>query len=182
MRYLSAVLISVLVLGASIFAFDDNRKGFMVGVGGGYQSLSIGSFSDAGIATSFKIGGGITEKFSLYYVNNVSFYSDSVYGISGSSLVLLDDSTLAGAGVSGIGATYYFSDAPRSPYILGALGLSAIRYFEYSGLDEVGTGFMIGGGYAWNHVHVELTYLSATGFDNFADTSSVQFTVNYLWF
>ena len=65
-------------------AFDDNRQGFILGLGAGFHSIDIdflyngsnvGSQSESGLATSFKIGGGLTDQFALYYVRNVSWYS-----------------------------------------------------------------------------------------------------------
>ncbi len=125
-----------------------------------------------------KLGGGITNQFALYYVRNASWFSSD-----GSNTTFL-------VGISGLGASYYFSPSAPSAYILAAIGVGDIAApFESDIQSETGDATMIGGGFEVNdHLHLEATILTteiddSSGFSNFTlKTSSIQFTINYLWY
>jgi len=188
------MLLTACVLVAPSFAaaFDNERSGFMLGIGAGlhtigldfnYNGVTIASDSESGIATSFRIGWGFTDQFSLYYVRNASWYRAPYFdGIS------LYDTTFA-VGIMGVGGTYYFSPSAPSAYFLGALGLGDISAPFDSDIDsDTGIAYMLGVGYEFvTHVPVELLFLSTdiessdlSGFN--MQTSSVLLTVNYLWY
>ncbi|MGD8560742.1 MAG: hypothetical protein PVH04_13815, partial [Gammaproteobacteria bacterium] len=178
----------VLFMGISQFAhaFDENRTGFILGLGAGLHTIDIDSFnngfqlgsdSESGIATSLKLGGGITNQFALYYVRNASWFSSD-----GSNTTFL-------VGISGLGASYYFSSSAPSGYILAAVGVGDIDApFESNIEADTGNATMIGGGYEVNdHLHLEVTLLrtdiDSSDFSNLTlETSSIQFTFNYLWY
>lgn len=174
-------------------AFDDNRQGFLLGLGAGLHTIdldylgngrSLGSESESGIATSLKIGGGLTDQFALYFVRNASWYSAP--GFNGSSTV--QDMTFA-VGLTGVGATYFFSPSAPSGYVLGALGAGDIAApFESNVESDTGSAFMVGGGYELgNHLMLEATLLG-TDIDSgdiaglSLETTSLQFTFNYLFY
>lgn len=181
-----------LIMSQSSNAFDDNREGFIVGLGAGFQTINIDfnysgsevrSDSEGGFATSFKIGWGITNQFSLYYVRNASWYSaayDDGFSISDITYTI---------GIDGVGATYYLSPSSPSGYLLGAIGIGDISApFESDIGSDTGSAIMFGGGYeASEHIHLEATFLT-TNIDSLDNellnlkTSSIQFTVNYLWY
>jgi len=182
----------LLVLSQQSFAFDDDRKGFMIGVGLGFQKTSIdtsnsnaSSNSEAGLATSFRIGGGITEQFSLYYIRSASWFNAPYTEGSNTSDIYYV------SGLSGLGASYYFQSSTPSAYLTGALGIGdfAAPFEEDIDSDtDTGSAFMIGGGYEIDqHIQLEVTFLR-TSIDsktfNASDfkTSSLQFTINYLWY
>jgi len=174
------------------YAFDDNRQGFLIGLGVGYHNIdidfkyngsNIASQSENGIATSFKIGGGFTNQFLLYYVRNSSWYNAPYYdGFTTSDITYT-------IGLTGIGATYYLSPTSPSVYFLGAIGAGDISApFESGAKPDTGSAFMIGGGYeASKHIQYELTLLT-TNIDSQDDsqlkleTSSIQATINYMWY
>lgn len=178
-----------LVVSQAASAFDNNRQGFILGLGIGLHTIdldykssgtTVQSNSESGIATSFKIGGGITNQFALYYVRNASWYN-APYAFGSNATYTV--------GISGLGATYYFSPTAPSGYVLGAIGIGDIDApFESNVEADTGDAFMIGGGYEVSKgVHLEATYL-VTDLDSSdissltLETSSIQFTVNYLWY
>ncbi len=70
----SFALAAGLVAATPALAFDDNRQGFILGLGIGLHNINsdffvngtkTGSQSEGGIATSFKIGGGVTDQLAL---------------------------------------------------------------------------------------------------------------------
>jgi len=76
MKKIVGLLFFILVSAQPAHAFDGSRKGFFLGVGGGIHSTSSDSSasessSKTGFASSFRIGGGFTDNFVLYYVRNV---------------------------------------------------------------------------------------------------------------
>lgn len=169
-------LVCSTLLATSAQAFDEKREGFILGLGAGLSSVaSSGDLDDTsvGFATSFKIGYGFNEQFSLYYVRNASWfgYDDDP-----------DEDTYA-SGISGVGASYYIS--PNDPaYVMAAVGFGDFsNVTENAG--ETGSAFMLGGGYEiYPHVHLEGTYLVADIEEDGVDltTSAFQLTINYLWY
>ena len=182
----------ILIMSQAANAFDDNRDGFVIGLGAGFHTIdidfnysgsNIGSDSESGLATSFKIGWGITNQFLLYYVRNASWYSAPYYdGFTTSDITYT-------VGIGGVGATYYLSPSAPSGYLLGAIGVGDISApFESDVESDTGSALMFGGGYEVSeHIHLEATLLT-TDIDSAYDsrlnlkTSSIQFTVNYLWY
>jgi hypothetical protein len=172
--------------------FDDNRQGFILGLGAGFHNIDtdfnydgskFNSESKSGLATSFKIGWGITNQFALYYVRNASWYSAPYFnGYTTSDITYL-------AGISGIGGTFYLSPSAPSGYFLGAIGIGDLSApFESNIKSDTGSAFMLGGGYEVSkHLQIEATLLS-TDIDSADDSrlnlksSSIQFTFNYLWY
>lgn len=187
-------LLAVIILGSSqlVYAFDENRGGFLLGVGAGLHSTDIdyffngnpdGSESESGFATSFKLGGGITDQFALYYVRNASWYSAPAY-----NGFTVSDTTYT-VGISGLGATFYFSPTAPSGYVMAAAGVGDNTAVFESGVDtDTGSAFMLGGGYEFSpHLQLEVTLLrtdlDVSGFSlETLETSSVQVTMNYVWY
>jgi len=151
-RITATALATVTVcMATSAFALDGTRKGFILGfsVGGGYQTytVDIESHADstdrqnhAAFATDFRIGGGITEQFTLYYVNRLAWFgvSDEVW---------IKNFTAA-FGVGLLGASYYFKTAAPSWYVLGSIGTSSWLFpFEGDTGSAGGFGLSAGVGY-----------------------------------
>lgn len=175
-----------------VLAFDDNRQGFVLGLGAGLHSTGseyslndnvYRTDSSGGLASSFKIGGGIGEQFSLYFVHNASRFRTSVTK-NGSS----KDET-AVLFMDGIGAAYYFQHSAPSGYLHAALGGSYFTFPQDSDLgSRKGGALILGGGYEFNpHIMLDLTLLgsSVSNPNNSADKtrfSVLQFTLNYLFY
>ena len=186
-------LVIILMLNFQVAeAFDNIRQGFILGLGAGFHTLNvdfnfngskIASDSETGLATSFKIGGGITNQLALYYVRNASWYS------APSSNGFVINNITYEIGISGIGLTYFLSPTAPSGYFLGAVGVGDIDApFEDNIKADTGSAVMIGGGYETaNHMQLEATLLS-TDIDSSDDSrfnlksSSVQFTFNYMFY
>jgi len=176
MKKTIGLLLFILGSVQSAYAFDNNRKGFFVGVGGGIHSLSVEfntgfsteSESKTGFASTFKIGGGITDNFVLYYVRNASWYKDTY--------------TFA-TGIAGLGAAYYFNHSAPSPYVHGGIGAGDVTApFDSDVVKvETGTGALIGAGYQFSdRLSVEGTYMAVDV--DVTETSSFQLLVNILWY
>jgi hypothetical protein len=100
------VVTFILMISQVANAFDDDRQGFVFGLGVGFHSIDLdfnfngsktGSGSESGLSTSFKIGGGITSQFSLFYVRNASWYSAPYFNGNTTSNITYT------VGISGIG-------------------------------------------------------------------------------
>lgn len=183
-------LVAMLFSAAPAVAFDDSREGFILGLGAGlhnikndysFNGISYQTESQSGLATSFKIGGGITNQFALYYVRNASWFSSTVPGTTREGRAVV--------GMGGIGATYYFEPASPSGYMLGAIGGSDFAFpLESNVTTRTGGAIMLGGGYEFSqHVMFEVTVLGATVADPSntlfkTQSSSLQFTLNYMFY
>ncbi len=187
-KSVQAVLVTALLaVSGTANAFDDNRTGFFIGLGVGFQGIqdqaTVGaesfSESDAGVSTSFKVGGGITDQFALYYVRNASWYSADVS---------LNQSLVFASGISGIGATYYLQPTAPSAYVLAAVGLGDYSTpFAQNANDEYGSATMFGAGYEFsNHRMIEATMLFVDVEDDSSryqsSQNSFQITLNHLWY
>ena len=170
---ISSVLASMLTV-STASAFDDQREGFLIGLGAGLNLTNTGFYNSSetsfGLSTAFKIGYGFNNQFLLYYTNDVSWY-----GLDRS-----DDWFVTGA--SGIGASYYIEE--NSPYyVMGSLGIGTFADFTSGeSADDTGLAFTLGGGYEYSpHVLLETTWQNISTGD---DTSNnvFKFTINYMWY
>jgi len=165
----------------NVFAFDGERKGFILGggLGAGYlsNSVSVNSFSDtdsrAVFLTNFKIGYAPSNTLEIYYISKVSWW-----GASDITFIL---------GLSAIAATIYIDNTTETGwFIAGGLGLSALSApFETDVESSNGFGLFGGGGYEFSsHWSVELDLLYSTITERGADFNSfgVLLTVNVLAF
>lgn len=192
MNILKPVSLAAILFSATpALAFDEHRQGFILGLGAGFHSTSLDftrsgfsplSQSKSGLATSFKIGAGITDQFALYYVRNASWYS-APYSNNGTT-----KDALYTIGLSGIGASYFLAPSAPSGYILGAFGVGDLAAPFEKVNPDTGSAFMFGGGYEFNnHLMFEATLLKAniqgSGFNpTTLKSSSLQFTINYLFY
>jgi len=184
------IIFSLVIFSPLSFAFDDDRKGFLIGLGLGFQKTNIDATnantpndSETGLATSFKVGGGITEQFSLYYVRSASWFNAPYSEGSNTSDIYYS------SGLSGLGASYYFQKNTPSGYITGAFGIGDFAAPLEDDIDaDTGSAFMVGGGYEIDkHIQLEITYLrtsidSKTFNESDFKTSSLQLSLNYLWY
>ena len=149
MNKLLITLAAASALSPSVLA--EQRSGFYLSGGLGISSNKYEedwdsdshSFSNAGLATSFKIGGYLSPNMALYYQREASFWQWSEA-----------DANIYG-GLTGIGATYYFQPS-RGPYVAAGIGLGDI-VFEDTG--DVGLGMSVGAGYEFSdHIQLGVVY------------------------
>jgi len=180
-----AGLILLLLGSASAQAFNNQREAFIVGLGIGYHGTDLdfshtGSATEtdsaAGLATSVRIGFGLSNQFILYYLSEASWYNRG-----GDTWSL---------GLNGIGASWYFSPRARAAYVHGGYGYSYSSLPRESGSDssKFGNGYILGAGYEFMpHISLEASYLRANikgAIDSPypARTSSWRLMLNYLFY
>jgi hypothetical protein len=156
------VLAGPVVTAGTGYAFDGQRRGFVLGFGVGpaiasyTQTASLEGFPDltsdreskGGLGTDFRIGGGVNEQFVLYYVNRVTWFSlDNA----------LDETVTIASSVGLLGASYYLQPGSHTAYLVGLLGLSTWDAPFESDVDaQVGLGLGMGLGYEFSpHWSVE---------------------------
>lgn len=71
------LLLTTLISCANTHAFDDDRKGLILGFGLGVSQLQMeyagGREWDTGVAAALKIGYGVNETYQVYFVHNASW-------------------------------------------------------------------------------------------------------------
>ncbi len=166
--------VTALLLASNANAFDDNKEGFMLGLGIGVSSIKTSitgeDSRDTGFATSFKLGYGLSEQLSIYLSSQGDNYK---YDGKGKSV---------NTSLFGIGMDYYFEK--NSPYYVTAmLGQGTVIELKKS-KDQTGYGFLVGAGYELSeHISLEASYMKVNTNDKLnADTDSIRFTVNYTWY
>ena len=173
-------------------AFDNNREGFILGLGVGmhssniefnYDGSTILDYDRSGLATSFKIGGGISNQFAIYYARYAAWYSAPF-----SDGITTKDITYT-TGISGLGVTYYLTPEQQTGYIFGAYGIGDLAApFEDGIAPDDGSAMMAGAGYEFSdHIQIEGVILlpSITSADDTLltiDATSIQLVINYLWY
>jgi hypothetical protein len=185
----------LLALASPVGAFDNKRKGFMLGIGLGpaYSSYTqtleiVGEPSttsdrqnDAALRTDFRVGFGPTETIQLYWMSKVNWFSmDNALG----------NSVTIASGVGGLGMTYFLNPTDPSPYLLGGLGFSTWSTpFESGSEAWYGVGLALGAGYQFrNHLALEagLTWgkpsKTVAGLKASSNAMAIGFTVNYIAF
>ncbi|ASJ75256.1 hypothetical protein [Granulosicoccus antarcticus] len=170
----------------SVFGFDGNRKGFMMGIAGGFHSTELDiqptgspsqSASESGVQFRLMVGAGISEKLTIYGLYDFQWGDDAAYGLVGP------------------GATFYFSDHGPSAYLFAGPG-----YAMYTEKDQprnnyiyetaTGFGMLLGGGYAFTknlHLEGSLTHMNVSDRNSYADDidyelTSLRVSIGYSWF
>lgn len=166
----------------SAAAFDGMRKGFSLGLGLGMHHLDnnisspyfIYHEAEVGAATSFRIGYGFNEKFSLFYQRNASWFDGS-----GETYIV---------GLTGVGANYYFSESVPSKYLIAAVGAGdySTPMLAYDRDVTDGSALLVGFGYEFKqHRSVEINLGSTSldlgsGYD--LDSYALQLMFNYQFY
>jgi hypothetical protein len=151
----------------SASAFDGQRHGFMLGIGlgAGFSSFTqeiespigngSGSDSKGGLATEFRIGGGIGNQFFLYYSNKVNWFS--IENVNNDKVTIAD-------GVGSVAGQYFFKPESPSGFVSGGLGIGGWSTpMESNSSSLSGFGMFAGGGYEFSHlwsVEGSLSYAS----------------------
>ena len=198
---IGCILIAVIMISAtSASALDGTRKGFILGFGigpgvtsweqeisGSFLGISVSRKSDKessfGLTTDFKIGGGITEQFLLYYENRVAWFNfDYAFTDAQGNVILTESITFAHA-IGLLGASYYLNvDAP-SIYILGSVGLSTWSAPFESTWEETWAGVGVSAGVGYEFAK----HWSAEGTINFGKPGTelfpgIDYSINALSF
>ena len=166
--------LTALLLGSTANAFDDNKEGFILGLGIGASSIKTtytrGDSRDIGFATSIKLGYGFNKQTIMYLGAIGDAYK---YDGKGKSI---------DTAISGIGFDYYFDE--NAPYYVTAMvGVGTINELKNSD-EEKGYGFLVGLGYELSqHLSLETSYMKINTDDKLdADTDAIRFMVNYTWY
>ena len=185
------IAVTLLMVAAPLYAFDDERRGFVIGFGlgsgmlnqttdvtGTIPPVSSSVFTpdktQVTITTSFKVGYAPSNRLAIYYLQNVAWdrttdNNEVTWGMNG---------------LGGIGASFYFGPQARSFYVLGAYGFSTwTAPFEEQNEHTktwFGNGTAFGGGWEFaDHLSLEVTGMwgnptkSGTGWDGSIDSFSV---------
>ncbi|MDH5257270.1 MAG: porin family protein [Gammaproteobacteria bacterium] len=173
-----------------IWAFDNDRKGFALGLGIGAQSTTVDTyvidgqhFSDdyEGEAASVRMGLGFSNQFIYYFSVEMSMY-EAADGINNETVSYTSSMT-------GIVAAYYFSSKAPSAYIVGGVGWGNLSFESTSFTDgDDGSAFILGGGYEFMpHHNVELNLFSTSIPSKYVeiesiDTLSTQLMYQYVFY
>ncbi|HHM04306.1 MAG TPA: hypothetical protein ENJ19_01005 [Gammaproteobacteria bacterium] len=182
-QFRAAIMLAGALCAGQAYAFDGERRGFVLGLGIGLHSTDIEDNgvpysniardeSPSGLMTSFRIGAGLGKHFLLYYTNDVAWFSEKA------------EDNLTIAALTGIGGAYYFKPQPGGPYLNAAFGWAGRVELADSLTDKdyTGTGFSLGVGYEFRKwLSVEARYVDMSleheTFDVFTkDVSSLQLT------
>lgn len=185
----------ILVLVSTADAFDNRRKGFMIGFGlgpaystytqsvgySGYPDETSDRQNDLALRTDFRIGFGASEQVQIYWMSKVNWF-----GLTN----VFDDKVTISSGVGGVGMTYFLQPTNPSPYLLGGIGYSAWSTpFESNSEAWYGLGLALGVGYQLrNHLAFEagITWgnpsKSEGGLEVSADALSFGLTMNLIAF
>lgn len=185
----------ILMTVSSAQAFDNQRKGFMLGFGLGpawssyTQTMTYAGSpeeksdrqNDLALRTDFRIGYGPSELIQIYWTSKGNWFGlTNVYG---------NKVTIA-SGVGGLGVTYFLKPTYPCPYLLGEIGLATwATPFQTGSKSWYGLGAALGVGYQLrNHLAFEagLTWgnpsNSERGLEVSADALSFGVTMNIIAF
>lgn len=179
-------LCTVLLLTSNLDAFDDKKEGFFVSMGAGvagthssFKQVEEGWRSsneyELGLATSFKLGYGLSDELSVYFMRHSAF----VHGYNNAP-----NSDTYGNCLTGVGVNYMLSSIENT-YLIGAVGMGQLsRLSESDAKAKKGKAFVLGAGYELSpHLHLEGTYLGTRIDDGVKlNSDSLHVTLNYYWY
>jgi hypothetical protein len=165
------LMVAFICILANLVAFDGNRKGFLLGFGGGVSSVSYKqeveffgetikgpSVSEYGFVTDFKIGYSPANHIEFYYTSKTAWINlSNTYG---------DDIVIAD-GVGCIGFSYFIEPKLKSGewhpsfFLSGGVGLSSWSAPLDSDIDDSykGVGAFLGFGYELaKHYRISMEY------------------------
>lgn len=181
--------LSVLLLAATLTdsagAFDGKRRGFVLELGiGPALSSSIRRETEGGslvlrqvprfaALSRFRVGVGISDRWTLTYVNDVAWTLESH---------ALVNETLYGTGLTGIGSTVFFGPA-RSPWTAeAAAGFSVVSDVGGGATSETGTGIELGMGRELTKGLLARLTFGRAWFRETQDRTSVGLTFSRVWY
>ena len=181
------ILIAISILcSTSIYAFDGERKGFILGGGLGFGYLSnttswdnsydTGSITESRTVfqTYFKIGYAPSNTLEIFYSSRISWWSEH---------------SLFWLGLGAVAFTLYFDNISETGwFVSGGIGHSNMSELDILGTSPVsrsGFGLFGGAGYEFSShwtVEVDLQYSAVTDDRRDTDSFGVLVTVNVLAF
>ena len=181
------ILIAITILcSTSIYAFDGERKGFILGGGLGVGYLSnttswdfsydTGSRTESRMVfqTYFKIGYAPSNTLEIFYRSRISWWSEH---------------SLFWLGLGAVAFTLYFDNISETGwFVSGGIGHSNMSELDILGTSPVsrsGFGLFGGAGYEFSShwtVEVDLQYSAVTDDRRDTDSFGVLVTVNVLAF
>ncbi len=180
------ILIAISILcSTSIYAFDGERKGFILGGGLGVSYLSnttswdfsydTGSRTESRTVfqTYFKIGYAPSNTLEIFYSSRISWWSDH---------------SLFWLGLGAVAFTLYFDNISETGwFVSGGIGHSNMSEFSFSSTAASRSGFGLFGGVGYEFsshwtVEVDLQYSAVTDDRRDTDSFGVLVTVNVLAF
>jgi len=168
-RLVLAALVMIFIIGAATpgFAFDKERKGFILGfgLGPGFTSYSETRVEtgvddvtkDGGklsIMSDLKIGYAPSNQLMVYWFSKVNWYGvdtsvEMYFDRDKDAYIPYNDVTLL-SGVGGLGVTYFLNPEASSLYLSAGVGLSAMS-LPFEGTDtRTGLGIMGSIGYEFS--------------------------------
>ena len=179
MKYKIAILSLLLLFTHSLYGFDENKEGFILGIGTGIGAIKSdttlnskkSSETSPSLSTSFKLGYGLNKNFLLYYINDVNWFS------------LKNSDDIYISALTGIGASYFLKEHNKY-FISGAIGVSSLANLtKSSNLDDIGYGVKVGAGYEIKpHIQIESDYTYTKINDSSSKTHSFNLSVHYMWY
>jgi len=142
------IIVGILLsITTTVYPWDGERKGFILGGGLGF---GITSYKDTlwegderqtkgTLMTDFKIGYAKNNQVAFYFTNKTSWFSRDfeTTGISSNERIL---SALTGGGI-----TYFVNPSARSLFVSGGFGV--LSWSADMTTSHNGAGFFVGGGY-----------------------------------
>jgi len=183
-RLLILIAISILC-SSSIYAFDGERKGFILGIGLGVGYLSnttspgysydTDSETDSRMVTQtyFKIGYAPSNTLEIFYSSRISWWSER---------------NIFWLGLGAVAFTLYFDNISETGwFVSGGIGHSNMSELDFSStpVSRSGFGLFGGAGYEFSKhwtVEVDLQYLTVADDRRDTDSFGVLVTVNVLAF
>lgn len=163
------IALAALLLSVRAQAWDDQRKGFLLGLGIGpgftsfTQTIQVDGLSaespredKMAVITDFKIGYAPDNSWALYYTSKVSWF-----GMENA----LGNKVIVANGLGAVAASYWLKPLAPSPFLATGFGYSTwLLPFEDERPDTwMGMGLFAGGGYEFSkHASLELTCAGAS--------------------
>jgi hypothetical protein len=181
-------LILILVcLAASSFAFDGNRKGFVLGGGIGLAPVSrfsVGNYHEdgLGVGVNFVIGYGLDNQNLIVYEGNVSYRNSELFSKTGwETEYFFDGGTIGnqmiGQGFNGAAWYHYFTKKKNSFFSTLGAGVCILQTSDF-GSNDFGFGFLVGGGYAFSrHWQVGSYFVNGKTSNGYLDFNHTQLTI-----
>ncbi len=173
------IFLVALFTSSDILAQNNERKGFILGLGVGPSTNSYDfgfgiSDNSLAFASNFKIGYAPTDQVALYWSSQVAWFKiDGLDALTTNS-------------VAGLGGSYYLNEDAPSLYLNAVLGFANwATPFEPDASNSLGFGLGIGGGYEFaRHWSPEINFTYGKPSDDFIEikTWSVRLTINYLMY
>ena len=170
--------------------FDNNRKGFVLGLGAGIAPLS--QFSNKAIKENepalgfnFIIGHGLDNRNIVAFESNFTYRDSDYYSEIGrrtrktfvpfDTLSPFHGSQTITQGIQGVSWYHYFSPLPKASFTIVGVGFYTLSPKSISGTDP-GLGFLLGGGHGLSR-HIQIAGYYSHGQSNGGNSKHDQVSV-----